>query len=455
MPNIAQAVTGWFLLITQGLGALARLVPHALAALKGEGELKARLAAEFTKPECQRDALAVLRAFWPNVRLSQNLIKAYPGEGTLIVTRHADVLEVLDRESDFETVYEPRMRVLTGGANFFLGMQDIPAYTRDLANMRLAVRREDLPGRVAPFFAGRAAAVVAGCGGRLDVPAELTLRLPAQMLADYFGLPGPNEATVIGWATDLFHYIFLDLTADPAVTARAETTAALLRAHIDGLIAARKASGEARDDVLGRCLALQKAGSPGMDDTGIRDNLMSLVTAAVPTLSKSSVQALDQLLDRPEALAMAQAAARAGDDRTLAACIWEALRLNPMNAVIYRRAARDCVLAAHTLRARKVAKGTMVFAANLSAMFDPLRVPDPRAFRTDRAASEYILWGYGRHVCFGAYINEVALPAMLKPLLAAPGLRRAAGAAGRIDTGGTPFPQHFHIEFDAAGAPRR
>ena len=449
MPHVFQVLTGWFLLITQGFVALARLIPHALSALKADGGgLKERLAAEFTKPERQRDALAFLRAFWPTVHLSQNLIKAYEGSGTVIVTRHADVVEVLDREDDFETVYEPRMRVLTGGANFFLGMQDIPAYTRDLANMRLAVRREDLPGIVAPLFATRAAAIVAASNGRLDVPADMTLRLPAEMLADYFGLPGPDEAVVIGWATDLFHYIFLDLTADPTVTERAGKTAALLRAHVDALIAARKASGVARDDVLGRCLALQKAGSPGMDDTGIRNNLMSLVTAAIPTLSKSSVQALDQLLSNPEGLAKAQAAARGGDDATFAACIWEALRLNPMNAVIYRRAARDCTIAAHTLRARKVAKGTMVFAANLSAMFDPLRVPSPQAFRTDRTAGEYILWGYGRHTCFGGYINEVALPAMLKPLLAAPGLRRAAGAAGRINTGGTPFPQHFVVEFD-------
>jgi len=35
------------------------------------------------------------------------------------------------------------------------------------------------------------------------------------------------------------------------------------------------------------------------------------------------------------------------------------------------------------------------------------------------------------------------MPVILKPLLAKPGLRRAPGAAGHIDGGGTPFPQHF------------
>jgi hypothetical protein len=39
------------------------------------------------------------------------------------------------------------------------------------------------------------------------------------------------------------------------------------------------------------------------------------------------------------------------------------------------------------------------------------------------------------------------MPAILKPLLVKPGLRRAAGDAGRIDSGGAPFPQHLTIEW--------
>ena len=36
-----------------------------------------------------------------------------------------------------------------------------------------------------------------------------------------------------------------------------------------------------------------------------------------------------------------------------------------------------------------------------------------------------MLCGYGMHACFGAHINRAVLPAMLKPLLAQPNLRRA------------------------------
>jgi len=193
---------------------------------------------------------------------------------------------------------------------------------------------------------------------------------------------------------------------------------------------------------------MQRAELPGMTDLDIRNNLIGLMIGEVPTTSKAAIQALDQLLDRPAALAAAQAAARAGDDAALAALVFEALRFNPVNPLIYRRAARDTVVAASTFRARNVPTGTLVMAVTLSAMFDPEQLAAPGQFRAGRAWDDYILWGYGLHSCFGAYINRATIPGLLKPLLCKPGLRRAAGPGGRIDLGGTPFPAHLMLEFD-------
>src|SRR5204863_9563829 len=136
-----------------------------------------------------------------------------------------------------------------------------------------------------------------------------------------------------------------------------------------------------------------------------RNNLIGLIIGAVPTTSKAAIQAINELLDRPDALAGAGRAARADDDPLLSRYIFEALRFNPVNPFIYRRAARDAIIAKGTLRARSVTKGTMVLAANLSAMFDPLKFDTPNAFRMDRPGDNYLLWGYGLHTCFGAHIN--------------------------------------------------
>ncbi|WP_299908952.1 cytochrome P450 [uncultured Paracoccus sp.] len=425
-------------------GLLQVLALGAKTAMGG----KAKLAETFKQPATQRKVFQVLRAFWPNLSLKKQLVKAYDNSGTVIVTRSDDCLDVLNRNEDFEVVYGSRMRKLTDGENFFLGMQPGWDYTRDTSAMRLAARRTDVAEIVLPRATELAGELVAASNGKLDLPAQLGLQVPWDMTDRYFGVGGPDAATMKEWTTILFWYLFEDLPADPDLDRRAMAAAKGMRDYLDGAIAARKASPSDTPDILNRCLALQSADTPGMSDLGIRNNLLGLLIGAIPTISKASCYAMDELLNRPDMLARAHQAAVAGDDALLANHIWEALRFTPHNPVIYRRAARDTVIARDTLREVKVAKGQMVFAATASAMFDRYAVEAPNEFRTDRRFETYIIWGYGMHTCFGGAINEAVIPAVLKPVLAQKNLRRAPGAAGRIDTGPTPHPQHFHVEFD-------
>ena len=448
--NLPVALWRRLLLIWQGMAALLLLTGTGLRALFGRGgTVGSRIGAALTTPRSQRRVFALLRLVQPNLVLRRKFVTAYANDGTALVTRREDVTDVLTRDVDFGVVYGPRMEMITGGENFFLGMQDGARYTRDVSNMRLAVRRDDVAQRVKPVLDAVSHDLVDRARGRIDVPQQLTQTAAARLLADYFGTPGPSEALIAEWTTTLFWYLFIDLKADPALDARAVADATAFRIWMDGHIATRKASGEAKDDVLGRCLAMQAGGMPGMGDVDIRNNLIGLLIGELPTLSAAANLALDELIDRPGAFADACAAARNDDEDALAAHIFEALRFRPLNPVIYRRAMRDAWVASGRLRARQIRKGTMVMASNLSAMFDPIAIPDAARFRIDRPWETYILWGYGMHSCFGAHINRAALPAMLKPLLARPNLRRAAGADGRIDDAGTPFPQHLHLLFDA------
>jgi cytochrome P450 len=448
MSSLTNLITSIVLRLRMAIEGIAAVFPVAAAILSAKGDgLKAKAAAAQQEPRVQRLAARFFRAFLPNRVSSKKLVAAYPNTGTAFVMRYQDVVEVLDRNADFEVVYEPKMQAITSGENFFLGMQDTALYTRDTSNMRLAMRRDDVAAIVEPLARARAEKLLAQASNRIDVPQDLTLPVPTAIVTDYFGIATAQNSDLTAWATLMFWYLFIDLAGDPALDRRALDAAAACRAAIDAAIAGRKASGEVKDDVLGRCLVMQKANLPGMDDLGIRNNLIGLVIGAIPTISKACVQTLEQLLERPQALASAQAAARSGDDALFAAHVFEAFRFNPVNPVIYRRAARDTTIAAGSLRARSIPAGTIVMASNLSAMFDPLKIESPESFRTDRPWGEYILWGYGMHTCFGAHINRAVMPAILKPLLAKPGLRRAAGDAGKIDTGGTPFPQHFGVEW--------
>ncbi|MEP3944325.1 cytochrome P450 [Ascidiaceihabitans sp.] len=422
--------------------ALGWLILNGAKAAMGGG-----IAAFATSAAAQRRVFAILRAFVPNFTLNKVLMKAYDNTGTAVVSRRVDVLDVLNRNDDFEVVYGTRMRKLTEGENFFLGMQPGWDYTRDTSAMRLAARMDDVPNIVLPRATERADDIVKASGGKIDIVPALTLEVPWDMTATYFGAGGEREA-MQAWTTDLFWYLFEDLPADPKLDAKAMKFAGALRSYLDTLIQDRKANPTDAEDILNRCLALQSADTPGMSDLGIRNNMLGILIGAIPTISKACCLALDELLNRPDALATAHKAALAGDDALLAMHIWEALRFNPHNPVIYRRATRDAVVGRSTLRQRTIKKGQIVFAGTASAQFDRYDIPTPNQFRTDRPFEDYIIWGYGMHNCFGAAINAAVIPAILKPLLAQKNLRRAAGAAGQIDGGGTPHPQHFHVEFD-------
>jgi cytochrome P450 len=364
-------------------------------------------------------------------------------ENYALVTRFNDVQEVLARDEVFQVTYGQKMMKVTGGENFFLGMQNSPEYTRDVSHMRSVVRREDIPGRIGPFVQKTATDLVAAAGKELDVVTQLSQTVPTRWVADYFGCPPPSEEKLEAWTAIIFQYLFTDQNNDPKVDQAAIQASGEMCNWLDQTIAARKASGAAKDDVLGRCLILQSAGVPAMDDISIRNNLLGLLVGAIPTTSKCCAQALDQLLQRPEQLQAAQAAALADDDALLAKYVFEALRFNPNNPGLFRLAAQDYPLAKGSLHGTTIPKGTSVIAATQSAMFDDIVVNQPNDFRIDRPDYLSMHFGFGLHACFGQYVNRVQIPGILKGVLKRPGLRRA----GELKYEG-PYPSSLLVSFD-------
>jgi cytochrome P450 len=367
-------------------------------------------------------------------------------KNTALVTRFEDVQEVLSRDDVFQVTYKEKMEVIGGGVNFFLGMQNSPEYERDQSHMRAVIRRQDVAGQIAPLVTQTAESLVALSGGRLDVIRQLSRVVPTRLVATYFGCPPPSEEDLASWGAAMFQYLFADPKNDPTVGAAARDAAAKTRSWLDQVIAKRKKQDSQPDDVLGRCLALQKAGVPGMDDLGIRSNLTGLLIGAIPTTSKCCAQALDELLKRPAKLAEAQQAAEADNDALVAQHVFEALRFNPNNPGVFRIAAEDYTLAKDKMHATMIPRGATVLAATQSAMFDERIVGAPNEFRVGRPDYIYMHFGYGLHTCFGQYINRVQIPGILKPLLKKKGLRRADGNAGQLQYSG-PFPSSLEVVF--------
>ena len=356
-----------------------------------------------------------------------------------IVTQYDDVREVLTRDEAFSVEpYRGKMQTLAG--EFILGTDDSPAYERDVSILRLAAPRSDVPG-LAAFVEETADGLVDEAGGRLDV-ADLAKRVPARLIGRWFGTPGPDEDTMIAWTLAMFEEIFVNLKDDPEIARRADEAAAGLRPYLDGVVAERKASGAPADDVVGRLVAMQSASPSAFSDEEIRTNIVGLVVGFVPTIATATTFAIDALLDRPDALAGARDAARAGDGEALRAYMFEAMRFEPQGPGLFRKAMRDCVIAEGTHHETELRQGTTVFAATQSAMNDDDVVDDPGKFRAGRPAHHYMHFGVGMHECFGRFASTMAIPLIAKALLKRDGLERA----GELVKAG-PFPQSLVVRY--------
>lgn len=401
--------------------------------------LKRMLAATLTGRAVLRPVSWVLRRFAPVLKVGTRVI----------VSRHADVVDVLNRDRDFtiSQVNGPSIDRINGP--FILAMDRGPEYERDHAALRLAARYTDLD-RVRALARDSAARRVdaARPARTIEAVQGLTRAVAADVVAGYFGFPGPDRATMTRWLRNLFQDAFANPIGDPFVRKAALQSFAELKAWIPGEIARRRSDGVAdADDVLGRLIAMQTPEHPWADDDWVRRNVAGLVVGAVDTTSRFSILAVDELLRRPRELRGAHDAARADDIDRVRQYAWEAVRFNPHTPLMSRFCAAGAVVAEGTKRAKKIPAGTGVLIDVIGATFDPDGFPDPGRFRIDRDVRSYLHFGWGMHQCFGLAVNHVQIPEIVAALLRLPGLRRAPGRAGHVALDG-PFPERLVLAFD-------
>lgn len=370
---------------------------------------------------------------------------------TTVVTLNEDVREVLGDPARFTVgLYGPKMTAITGP--FILGIDDTPLYHHDHAAMDRAVTREDLP-RLgnAMYEAARDLVAPNLPDGQIDVVSELAAPALDRIVGDYFGTPGPDNTR---WAHNVFYELFINVGNLPTIRELALADAAQWRPHLDRQIEARKAqmaAGEdVPDDVLTRLLRYQSEDEPNFHDIAIRHNILGNMTGWLPTISNAFARVVEELLEREDELAGAQAAARAGDRELVGAYAFEASRFRPQNFALLRLVPEDTTIAAGTERETKVKAGSTVFAATLSAMHDETAIDSPDEFRVDRPWSDYMLFGHGMHTCYGQQIVRAQLPALAAALLEGPRIERAHGDAGKLRFDG-PFPSGLTVRFEPGG----
>jgi cytochrome P450 len=279
----------------------------------------------------------------------------------------------------------------------------------------------------------------------VDVVQTVSRLVPLRVVQRCFGFAGPDDASMLRWSwatqADMFH----NLTNDPRVLEACNAAGGEMRAWLREFLATRQPwSTAAGEDTVSRLLRMSAAGLAGLDVEGVVSNICGLLVGAIETTSQAIVNATEQILLRPDVMARAVAAARAGDEPAFDAIVWEALRFNPMTTFVVRVAAADATLAPGSAHETAVRAGTVLAVGIGSAMFDPGVFPEPDEFRP-RPRTAYLHTGFGPHECLGQFVAYAMVPETIRQILLRESVRLLDGDAGRVDMAGGPFAEHFRL----------
>jgi cytochrome P450/deferrochelatase/peroxidase EfeB len=428
--------------------------------------------------------LLLLREFRPVLKIGR----------FVIVTRDADVRDVLSRPDAFEVPFGPEMTELAGGDNFVLGLDNaahtaqddvIRSVVGDQRNwlvekglqaaagplsdeeiLRIIAARDDVE-LVTKLSRRFAKALLRNSGGRIDVMRDLIARAITETCVRYFGLSIEDPDAFAEWAMSISALLFADPFGDPATRRLALNGAARIRHVIDLSLAAQRGTrgGQAADTVLGRLIALQQTNT-AVTDGRIRAILVGMITGFIPTAALAAGRILQELQRRPkvlrEAIGLASRASKAdeagsqragaagnSDKEALLTLLYEALRLNPpLMPGQWRYAKQETFIGAGSSR-RAVPKDSAVLAATMSALRDRRRVDAPGRFKSDRERKYADLaFGNGPHECLGKYLAMAQITEIFTVLFSQPGLRTSDDTFGRRIRWVGPFPARLDMEFD-------
>lgn len=393
-------------------------------------------------------------AVFTELRTDRPIVIAPPlnpgGPPVTVITRFRDVEEALTRWEVFTVrAYAPKMDPCMGP--FMLARDNTSLNEREKSIMLSMLPREDLPmvRQIAELLTNAALAPVIG-SGTCDVVSTVSRPVPVGLIGRYFGFPGPDGATMLRWSKATQQDMFHNLQNNPTMHEACVQAGAEIRTYLARLFARRRSASNLSnsDDIVSRLLRTVFPPEIGWNEERLISNVMAFLIGSVETTSAAIVQALDQLLSRPEALAPAQVAARSDDDKTFDAYVWEALRFFPINPFVVRTTIRKHVLAADSAHAIEIPAGSLVLVSTRSAMHDSDVLPDPQTIRLDRPSWAYMHFGSGPHVCLGKHVGMMLVPAVLKQLLRLQNLRRANGSSGQLDFRGGAFPESLTIVFN-------
>jgi len=238
--------------------------------------------------------------------------------------------------------------------------------------------------------------------GEIDLVAEVSAEMPAQVICDMIGVPAEDRKQIVEWTNTMVGFDDPYWRTTPEA---GELAAAQIYAYCDALADQRR--DDPQDDILSVLVHAEVDG-----ERLSRDELdMFFVILAVAgnettrNLITHSVQALIEHPDQKQRLL---------DDPSLwDSAVEEFLRWGTSIHNFRRTATVDT-----EVRGRKISAGDKVVVYYMSANYDEDVFADPFTFDVGRSPNEHLTFGGGgEHFCLGANLARVEIKAMVRELI--------------------------------------
>jgi cytochrome P450 len=283
---------------------------------------------------------------------------------------------------------------------------DPPRHTR----YRKLVSKAFTPAKIGalePMIRGIACAYLDPLVGRprFDVVHEFTARLPMDVISTLLGIPEADRLEVQRRSNLMLHRE----PGNPMPTQEAIDAAQDLMKYVSELIDERRR--KPGQDLMSRLVEVE------LDEDGVRTRLEDediraffslLATAGNETVTKLLATAFHELWKHPE-----QRRLLVAEPGLIPNAVEETLRFDPPSQYQGRVATRDV-----ELHGQLVPQGAKMLLINGASGRDERKFEDPERYDVRREIDFHLGFGYGRHVCLGAFLarmeSKIALEEFLK-----------------------------------------
>ena len=229
-----------------------------------------------------------------------------------------------------------------------------------------------------------------------DLVRDLAVPLPVTIISELLGVETADRAAFKHWSN-----VILETSSTVAGRERRQQWAPDVADCFVDMFAylgrvARERRRAPRDDLISTIVATQD-GEMGLSDYDVMAFVVVLLVAGNETTTNLIGNAVNALLDHPEALAQL-----ADEPERVGPALEELVRFESPVQLVFRTATRDV-----TLHGQRISKGATLAPLIGSANRDERRFADPDRLDLARSAQGHLGFGFGQHFCLGASLARL------------------------------------------------